>query len=105
MVVIGTSFCIGVLLWALVMTFRHKISYIFSNSEEVATAVSDLSVLLGFTLLLNSVQPVLSGTDLHLQHAPNYTIWKIFSLTMFFKPHLCLILIKLLRANLETRLS
>ncbi|KAK9290341.1 hypothetical protein L1049_008508 [Liquidambar formosana] len=60
-VVVLTSLTIGVLLWALVLAFRQSISYIFSNSIEVAHAVADLSILLGFTLLLNSIQPVLSG--------------------------------------------
>ncbi|KAJ4978443.1 hypothetical protein NE237_009223 [Protea cynaroides] len=60
-VVVLTSLAIGFVLWALVMAFQHKISYIFSNSVEVANAFSDLSVLLAFSLLLNSIQPVLSG--------------------------------------------
>ncbi|XP_077248890.1 protein DETOXIFICATION 20-like [Tasmannia lanceolata] len=60
-VVIATSLAIGILLWALILVFRHKFSYIFSNSEVVAEAVSELSILLAFSLLLNSVQPVLSG--------------------------------------------
>ncbi|KAF8395554.1 hypothetical protein HHK36_019502 [Tetracentron sinense] len=60
-VVVATSLAIGVFLWALILYFRQSISYIFSNSIEVAYAVSDLSILLAFSLLLNSIQPVLSG--------------------------------------------
>ncbi|KAK1316546.1 Protein TRANSPARENT TESTA 12 [Acorus calamus] len=60
-VVVCTSLAIGIVIWALVLVFRHRMSYIFSNSAEVANATSHLSVLLAFSLLLNSVQPVLSG--------------------------------------------
>ncbi|CAA6654486.1 unnamed protein product [Spirodela intermedia] len=38
-----------------------RISYIFSTSSLVAGAVANLSALLAFSILLNSVQPVLSG--------------------------------------------
>ncbi|KAF2612785.1 hypothetical protein F2Q70_00007276, partial [Brassica cretica] len=42
--------------------FLHdQIGWIFSSSETVIKAVTDLSILLAFTILLNSVQPVLSG--------------------------------------------
>ncbi|KAK1279588.1 Protein TRANSPARENT TESTA 12 [Acorus gramineus] len=60
-VVVCTSLAIGIVIWALVLVFRHRVSYIFSDSAEVANATSHLSVLLAFSLLLNSVQPVLSG--------------------------------------------
>ncbi|OAP17713.1 hypothetical protein AXX17_AT1G33820 [Arabidopsis thaliana] len=40
---------------------RGRISYIFTTSEAVAAEVADLSPLLAFSILLNSVQPVLSG--------------------------------------------
>ncbi|KAJ4970617.1 hypothetical protein NE237_003716 [Protea cynaroides] len=60
-VVVATSLIIGVVPWALVLAFRHKVSYIFSISVKVANAFADLSILLAVTLLLNSIQPVLSG--------------------------------------------
>ncbi|KAJ6433963.1 hypothetical protein OIU84_017637 [Salix udensis] len=40
---------------------KGKLAYIFTTSHEVASAVADLSPLLAFSILLNSVQPVLSG--------------------------------------------
>nr|AAF31293.1 CDS [Arabidopsis thaliana] len=40
---------------------RERVSYIFTTSEAVATQVADLSPLLAFSILLNSIQPVLSG--------------------------------------------
>ncbi|XWS57961.1 hypothetical protein CRYUN_Cryun09bG0218100 [Craigia yunnanensis] len=59
--ILGTSTCIGIVLWILCLAFRNQISYLFSSDEEVAEAVSSLSILFAFSILLNSVQPVLSG--------------------------------------------
>ncbi|KAF7130332.1 hypothetical protein RHSIM_Rhsim10G0170000 [Rhododendron simsii] len=43
------------------MIFHNEIALIFSFSKTVLEVVNKLSVLLAFTVLLNSVQPVLSG--------------------------------------------
>ncbi|XP_057470965.1 protein DETOXIFICATION 27-like [Actinidia eriantha] len=43
------------------MIFDNQIALIFSSSKPVLEAVSKLSVPLAFTILLNSVQPILSG--------------------------------------------
>jgi len=60
-VTVLTSFSIGLILFLVFLTLREKIAYVFTTSEDVAIAVGDLSPLLAFSLLLNSVQPVLSG--------------------------------------------
>ncbi|KAL5767740.1 hypothetical protein ACOSQ2_014523 [Xanthoceras sorbifolium] len=60
-VILSTSLCLGVFFWALCLIFSRKIGYLFSSNEEVVQYVSSLSVLLAFSILLNSVQPVLSG--------------------------------------------
>ncbi|XVF30685.1 hypothetical protein REPUB_Repub16aG0079500 [Reevesia pubescens] len=60
-VIICTSLCIGVFFWALCLIFGDQIGYLFTSNEEVAKSVADLSVLLSFSVLLNSVQPILSG--------------------------------------------
>ncbi|KAK8589912.1 hypothetical protein V6N13_088716 [Hibiscus sabdariffa] len=60
-VIICTSFCIGVFFWALCLIFGNQIGYLFASEEEVANSVADLSVLLSFSILLNNVQPILSG--------------------------------------------
>ncbi|KAM3738547.1 hypothetical protein ACB098_09G138300 [Castanea mollissima] len=60
-VILCTSITIGVIFWALFLAFGNKISYWFTSDEEVAEAVSSLSTLLAFSVLLNSVQPVLTG--------------------------------------------
>lgn len=45
----------------IVLALRNVISYAFTSGETVAAAVSDLCPLLAITLVLNGVQPVLSG--------------------------------------------
>ncbi|KAF5468107.1 hypothetical protein F2P56_012287 [Juglans regia] len=53
--VIGIFFCV------LIMILHDKIAYIFSSETDVLEAVDKLSLLLAVTILLNSVQPILSG--------------------------------------------
>ncbi|GMY20009.1 Protein TRANSPARENT TESTA 12 [Fagus crenata] len=60
-VILGTSISIGVIFWILCLAFGNKISYMFTSDEEVAEEISSLSTLLAFSMLLNSVQPVLTG--------------------------------------------
>ncbi|KAL9355746.1 hypothetical protein Peur_053716 [Populus x canadensis] len=55
------SFIISVIAAIIVMIFRDSISYIFTEGEVVAKAASDLSPFLAATLILNGIQPVLSG--------------------------------------------
>jgi len=56
-----TSLVIGLLFWALVMLFHDKLALIFTSSAAVLDAVNKLTALLAFTVLLNSIQPVLSA--------------------------------------------
>ncbi|XP_077248893.1 protein DETOXIFICATION 20-like [Tasmannia lanceolata] len=63
-VVSSTSLSIGVVFFVLFLALGSVISYAFSSSVEVAKAVSSLSVYLSFSVLLNSVQPVLTGVAL-----------------------------------------
>ncbi|KAM6549044.1 hypothetical protein CsatB_020720 [Cannabis sativa] len=60
-VVTVISFVISVIAAIVVLALRDVISYAFTDGETVAAAVSDLCPLLSLTLLLNGVQPVLSG--------------------------------------------
>lgn len=68
-VVNSVSFLVAVGEAAVVMGLRHVVSYAFTGGETVANAVSDLCPFLAVTLVLNGVQPVLSGkysiTNLH----------------------------------------
>lgn len=62
MVSVITSTVIGFVFWLVIMIFNDKIDLLFTSSEPVREVVDKLKVLLAFTILLNSVQPVLSGT-------------------------------------------
>lgn len=59
--VVLISFIIGSTLFVFFLLFRGKLAYVFTEDSNVAKAVSHLSPLLAFSILLNSVQPVLSG--------------------------------------------
>ncbi|KAM7492347.1 hypothetical protein LguiA_035268 [Lonicera macranthoides] len=59
--VTSLSFIISVVIAILILIFRHVISYVFTEGEVVAEAVSEMCPLLAFTLILNGIQPVLSG--------------------------------------------
>lgn len=61
MIVVSTSLSIGIIIFFVFLFLRGRVSYIFTTSEAVAAQVADLSPLLAFSILLNSVQPVLSG--------------------------------------------
>ncbi|XWS14628.1 hypothetical protein CRYUN_Cryun35bG0025500 [Craigia yunnanensis] len=56
-----TSVGIGVVCMIVVFTTKDYFPYLFTNSDAVAEETSKLAILLGFTVLLNSLQPVLSG--------------------------------------------
>ncbi|KDP20758.1 hypothetical protein JCGZ_21229 [Jatropha curcas] len=60
-VVTLVSFIIAVIEAVVVLCLRNVISYAFTEGETVAKAVSELSPLLAVALLLNGIQPVLSG--------------------------------------------
>ncbi|KAK7396102.1 hypothetical protein VNO78_16865 [Psophocarpus tetragonolobus] len=63
LITVLTSFSIGMVLFLMFLILRERISYIFTPDPQVAIAVGHLSPLLSFSILLNSVQPVLSGVS------------------------------------------
>ncbi|XP_022882737.1 protein DETOXIFICATION 24-like isoform X2 [Olea europaea var. sylvestris] len=60
-VLTSTSASIGLFIWILCIVFGNKIGYLFTIDEEVANSVADLSILLAFSVLLNSIFPIFSG--------------------------------------------
>ncbi|KAL5797861.1 hypothetical protein ACOSQ2_002681 [Xanthoceras sorbifolium] len=60
-VVTVASFVISVVAAIIVLVLRDVVSYAFTEGEAVAAAVSDLCPLLAITVVLNGIQPVLSG--------------------------------------------
>ncbi|CAN4105054.1 unnamed protein product [Withania somnifera] len=56
-----TSTIIGAACMIVVLSTREYFPYLFTNSEAVADETKKLAILLAWTVLLNSLQPVLSG--------------------------------------------
>nr|XP_027077251.1 protein DETOXIFICATION 27-like [Coffea arabica] len=57
-VAVTESKLLGLFFWVF---FHNEIALVFTTSKPVLEEVSTLSILLAFTVLLNSVQPILSG--------------------------------------------
>uniref|UniRef100_A0A8R7UL56 Protein TRANSPARENT TESTA 12 n=1 Tax=Triticum urartu TaxID=4572 RepID=A0A8R7UL56_TRIUA len=60
-VVTMLSFVLSVIISVVIQFFSDYISYIYTGGEHVAVAVSKLTPLLALTIILNGIQPVLSG--------------------------------------------
>ncbi|KAL2483411.1 MATE efflux family protein [Forsythia ovata] len=60
-VVTLSSFIIAVIFAIVSLVLRHQISYIFTGGKTVSDAVSDLTPLMALSMILNGIQPVLSG--------------------------------------------
>ncbi|XP_052181894.1 protein DETOXIFICATION 41-like [Diospyros lotus] len=56
-----SSILLSILFSAIVLIFRVGLSKLFTSDEEVILAVSDLTPLLAISVLLNGIQPILSG--------------------------------------------
>ncbi|KAE9590220.1 putative multi antimicrobial extrusion protein [Lupinus albus] len=56
-----TSLAIGAVFFIIIIIMREKVAYIFTTDPDVVKASTDLSFLLAISMLLNTVQPVLSG--------------------------------------------
>ncbi|KAF5944264.1 hypothetical protein HYC85_018341 [Camellia sinensis] len=56
-----SSFFIAVILAVVVLILRHVISYAFTSGTAVEEAVSELAPFLAVAIVLNGIQPVLSG--------------------------------------------
>ncbi|CAL5403463.1 unnamed protein product [Camellia sinensis] len=80
-IVNSISFIISVIAALILLALRHVISYAFTDGEAVADAVSDLCPLLAVTLILNGIQPVLSGTNIYVNHDEGVAVgcgWQSF---------------------------
>lgn len=67
------------------MGLHDKLALIFTSSAVVLDAVNNLAILLAFTILLNSIQPVLSGT-LPRPSSTSSVIWPNPSITGHCQP-------------------
>ncbi|KAI9093692.1 hypothetical protein K1719_027141 [Acacia pycnantha] len=60
-VTVATSLTIGFLLFLFFLFLKERLAYVYTTNQQVVASVGDLSPFLAFSILLNSVQPVLSG--------------------------------------------
>uniref|UniRef100_A0A7N0VN44 Uncharacterized protein n=1 Tax=Kalanchoe fedtschenkoi TaxID=63787 RepID=A0A7N0VN44_KALFE len=60
-VVLSIGASISILFFILALVFGHQIAYLFTSDEDIAKIVSSLTIYFAFSVLLNSIQPILSG--------------------------------------------
>ncbi|XVE74970.1 hypothetical protein DITRI_Ditri12bG0060700 [Diplodiscus trichospermus] len=60
-VAVTSSFLIGVIISLILIIFRNKYPYLFSNDSQVQELVKELTPLLALCIVINNIQPVLSG--------------------------------------------
>lgn len=63
-VTVFQSLLMGIFFMILILLTKDSFSILFTSDKELQQAVSHLAYLLGVTMLLNSVQPVISGMTL-----------------------------------------
>jgi MATE family multidrug resistance protein len=71
-VVNGNSIIISVVLAAIIMIFRVALSKLFTSDAVVLEAVSDLTPLLAISVLLNGIQPILSGNQVIIKNKHHF---------------------------------
>lgn len=59
--IVLTSSSIGLVFFVFFIVYRGRVAYLFTDSPDVVASVDSMSWLLAISILLNSVQPVLSG--------------------------------------------
>lgn len=62
-VTVFQSLLIGLLFMVIILITKDYFAIIFTSSAELQRAVAKLAFLLGITMVLNSVQPVISGLN------------------------------------------
>ncbi|RZR74466.1 hypothetical protein BHM03_00037248 [Ensete ventricosum] len=70
-VVLVQSLAIGLLSMAIILATRNQFSVIFTSDRDMQRAVADIAYLLGITMVLNSIQPVISGNLVW------YAVWHV----------------------------
>ncbi|MBA0659341.1 hypothetical protein Goklo_011488 [Gossypium klotzschianum] len=85
-----TSLAVGILFWLIIMAFHETLAMIFTSSSSVITMVNKYSTLLAFTIPLNCIQPVLSGSY-YLVGVPLGVLfgWLQFGITGIWAGMLC----------------
>jgi MATE family multidrug resistance protein len=79
-VVNGNSIIISVVLAAIIMIFRVALSKLFTSDTVVLEAVSDLTPLLAISVLLNGIQPILSGNQVIIKTNTSFGFFILLNL-------------------------
>lgn len=82
-----SSSVIGIFFWTIIVALHDKFAYIFTSSPIILRAVNKLAVLLAFTILLNSVQPILSGTYAYINPSTSYTYIRLHNIILLIMLH------------------
>ena len=87
-VTVFQSLLIGLLSMVIILVARNHFAIIFTDSIELQRAVAKLAWFLGITMLLNSVQPVISGMNVEfsatcLFHLPVIPAPRLLCLSLF----------------------
>lgn len=61
LVVVVSAFVVGLLISIILLVFQNQYPSLFTNSEEVKDIVHQLTPLLAFCIVINAIQPALSG--------------------------------------------
>ncbi|CAO2163896.1 unnamed protein product [Urochloa humidicola] len=61
LVVVAEALLIGLICMVLVLVFRNSFSVIFTSDPDLRRAIAKIAGLLGLTMVLNSIQTVISG--------------------------------------------
>lgn len=81
LVVVISSFVIGLLISLVLIIFRQQYPSLFSDSTAVKRVVYELTPLLAFCIVINNIQPALSGNCeylyLYLLLCNNCAIWDL----------------------------
>lgn len=80
-----SSLVVGILFCTIVIAFNEKLAMIFSSSVSIIKMVNELAVLLAFTILFNSIQPVLSGNSVGYVETPDLVTTKYLHGQVIFR--------------------
>jgi len=78
------SLLIGTIFMTVIFLSKEKFAFIFTNSDDMIHAASELAYLLGITMVINSVSQTISGDLLGLvnrEFCHNFTFVSILSIS------------------------
>jgi len=65
LVAMSQSLLLGIIFVTVIFLSKEKFAFIFTNSDDMIHAASELAYLLGITMIINSISQTISGYNLH----------------------------------------